>query len=280
MATDYTAIARRRIQRPSESKRRPRILVYGRNKKGKTRFSATAPNVLILDPESGTEQEKKINPDVWPVNDWQDMHDAYGFLKSQGKSPKTNQRYEWVSLDGGTRICAIALDFIRRQDQERDLSRKPTDVKIQDYGKANKMWEGMLHNFHSLRDIGIIITCQERMVEIANMEDMEEDEEATPAGYMYVPDLPKGARASVNQVVDVIGRIYVVRGTFTKRFRHPRTGEIIEKEVEHAKQRRLWIGPHEMYDTGFRSDFTLPDFIKEPTVPRLVRAMREGKVTD
>ena len=280
MATNYTAIARQRIIRPTESKRMPRILVYGRNKKGKTRLAATAPNVLMVDPEQGTEEERKINPDVWPVTTWQDMDDVYGYMKSDGKSPKTNEKYRWVALDGGTRITSMALDFIRNLDQERDLARKPTDVKIQDYGKANKLWEAMLHNFHSLRDVGIIITCQERMVEIANMEDMEGDDEATPAGYMYVPDLPKGARGPVNQIVDVIGRIYVVRGTFPKRFRDPRNGEVVVKEVENAKQRRLWIGPHEMYDTGYRSGFVLPDFIKDPTVPSLVRAMREGKVTD
>jgi hypothetical protein len=278
VAKDYAAIARARIHRPGEGGRKPRILIYGRNKKGKTRFCTTAPNVLILDPEDGTREEKKSNPDVWPVTQWQDLDDAYGFLKGGGKSPKTNQPYEWVALDGMTRIGAIAIRFIMDQEAERDLARKPSDTKIQDYGKANKMVEAVLHNFHSLRNIGIVLTAQERMVEIENMEDLGDDDEATPAGYMYVPDLSKGARAPLNQIVDVIGRIYVVRGDFTVKKRIKVDGVPKVKSVETKSQRRLWIGSHEMYDTGARSDFELPDFIKNPTVGSVVRAMREGKV--
>jgi hypothetical protein len=43
-------------------------------------------------------------------------------------------------------------------------------------------------------------------------------------------------------------------------------------------QRRLWIAPHELYDTGYRSEFVLPDFVPDPTVPRLIKLMREGRV--
>jgi len=274
---NYAAIARQRIHRPSATKRKPRFLVYGRNKKGKTRFGATAPNVLVVDPEQGTEEETRIDPDVWQISKWSDMDDVYGFLRSKdARSPLTNEPYQWVNLDGMTRIYGIARDFIRSIDMERDLSRKPSDTKIQDWGRANTLVEAMLHNFHALRHIGIVLTAQERMEIIVNMEDYEGDEEASAAGHMYVPDLPKGARSSLNQVVDVIGRIYVVRGEFESRYRDPKDQEVKTRTV--TKQRRLWIGPHEMYDTGIRSGFELPDYITNPTVPRLVRAMREGKV--
>jgi len=274
MAKDYLRIAQKAITRPSEKARKPRILVYGRNKKGKTRFCSTAPDVLIVDPESGTDEEKKLDPDTWPVTAWSDLDDVYGAMKSGLKSPHTKKPYRWVALDGMTRFASMALDFVSNQQAERDLTRRPGMIDQKTYGQANKMVEAMLHNFHSLRDVGIILTAQERMVEIVNMEDMGDDEDATPAGYMYVPDLPKGARAPLNQIVDCIGRIYVVRGEFTKKVK--RGGEVIEKEVK--SQRRLWIGPHEMYDTGYRSGYELPEFLKEPTVPSVVRAMREGKV--
>lgn len=280
MAKDYYAIARAKITTPTKSARKPRLFVYARNKKGKTRFSTSAPNVLILDPEDGTREERRTNPDVWPIEKWEDLHDAAGFLRSKAnKSPITGKPYEWCSWDGCTAISSIALNFIRSQEMERDLMRKPSDVKIQDYGRSNKMIEEAVNLFHGLRNIGIIFTAQERMVEIKNMEDID-DEEAAPAAYMYVPDLPKGARAPFNRVVDVIGRLYVVRGddlTVPKRFRKG-DGTIVTKEVPSKTQRRLWIGPHDMYDTGYRSDFQLPDFIKNPTVGSLVRAMREGKV--
>lgn len=274
---DYTAIARRRITSPSRSTRAPRIFVYGRSKKGKTRFSTTAPDVLILDPEDGTDGEKRRDPDTWPVDTWDDLVDAAGFLKSRAnKSPLTGRPYQWVSWDGTTRIAQIALNFIRRQEQARDLTRRPEDITQRDYGRANKMIEEAVHQFHALRDIGVIFTSQERMVEIENMEDGGDDEDSTPAGYMYVPDLPKGARAPFNQVVDVIGRIYVVRGDFTVKRRVRSGGQVTTKEVKTTTQRRMYIGPHEMYDTGFRSDYDLPSFITNPTVPLLVTAMRTG----
>jgi hypothetical protein len=275
---DYAAIARAKIARPGTG-RKPRFLIYGRNKKGKTRFCATAPGVLIADPEDGTTAETKLDPDVWPVTKWDDLDEIYNAVKSGIKSPKTNQPYEWIALDGMTRMLSMAIDFVSRQQAEKDITRQPTQTDQRTYGQANRMIESMLHNFHSLRNVGLIFTAQERVVEIENMEDLGDDEDASPASFMYVPDLTKGARAPLNQVVDVIGRIYVVRGEFTTTRRVKVGGVVQNKEVETKVQRRLFIGPHEMYDTGVRTGFNLPDFLKEPTVASLTRAMREGKVT-
>lgn len=276
MAKDYAAIARSKIARPGTG-RMPRFLIYGRNKKGKTRLCATAPDVLIADPEDGTTAETKLDPDVWPVTQWSDLDEIYHAVKGGIKSPKTGRPYKWVALDGMTRMLSMAIDFVSAQQAERDLTRKPNQVDQRTYGQANRMIEGMLHNFHSLRNVGLIFTAQERVVEIENMEDLGDDDDATPASFMYVPDLTKGARAPLNQVVDVIGRIYVVRGDFELKRRVKREGKILTKTIHTTTQRRLFIGPHEMYDTGVRTGFELPDFIKEPTVASLVRAMREGK---
>lgn len=285
MATkDYAAIAKRTITHPSAGDRMPRILVYARNKKGKTRFCTSAPDVLMLDPEDGTREEQKADPDTWPVSSWEDVHDAAGFLKSRAnKSPRTGRPYQWCAWDGVTRIYDVAMKFIRNRERERDLGSRTADGdKTQrDYGKANDLLKDALHQFHAIRNMGMIFTAQERMIEISSMEDLGDDEDATPAAYMYVPDLPKGARGPFNQVVDVIGRLYVVRGeglTVPKRFRKKGSNEVIIKQVPSSTQRRLWIAPHEMYDTGFRSDHELPDFIKNPTVETVTRAIRNGEV--
>lgn len=276
---DYAAIAKAKIAKPGNA-RMPRLLVYGRNKKGKTRFCATAPNVLICDPEDGTIAETKLNPDVWPITQWSDLDEVYQFLKAGGKSPSTGQPYQWVALDGMTKMLSMAIDFVSAQQAEKDLSRHPKQTDQRTYGQANRMLEGLLDNFHSLQNIGIIITTHERVVEIDNMEDLGDDEDASPTAYQYVPDLTKGARAPLNRVVDLIGRIYVVRGDFTIKRRVRSGGKVIEKEVETKIQRRLFVAPHEMYDTGYRSGYSLPDFIKEPTVASVIKAMREGKVTE
>lgn len=277
---DYAAIARNKITRPG-SGRMPRYLVYGRNKKGKTRFCATAPDVLICDPEDGTIAEKKLDPDVWHITQWTDLDDVYHFIKGGGKSPKSGQPYKWVALDGMTKMLAMAVDFIQSQLGDVDLTKKPTEQDQRRlYGRANKLIQGMLHNFHSLRQVGLIFTASERVVEIENMEDLGDDPDASPSSFMYVPDLSPGARAPLNQVVDLIGRIYVVRGEFTRKVRVRSEGKIVTKELTSSIQRRLFVAPHEMYDTGYRSGFELPDYITNPTVTSVGKALQDGKVTD
>jgi hypothetical protein len=268
---DYAAIARANIRKPSQSERGPRVLVYGRNKKGKTRFctSVGVGKILIIDPEDGTKHETKIDPDVWPVTSWDDINDIYMFLKTGKHS------YEWVALDGLTRITNMALRWVMNQEEERNLERKPNQVGKQDYGKSGEMVKGMLHNFDSLRSMGLIITTQERMREVEASG--EEDDDVGAVSHVFVPDLPAGVRSSVNSIVDVIARIYTVRGEFPRQFKKRGSDEVITKMVE-GVHRRLWLGNHNSYDTGYRSEYVLPDFISEPTLPKLIQLMKEGKV--
>lgn len=256
---DYAAIAASKIKRPSQSTRPPRFLIYARNKKGKTTFSTSAgqDNVLILDPEQGTEGMVKRDPHVWPIGTWTDMEDPINFLKSGDHS------YKWVSVDGLTRLSNLSLRYVMGVEEERDISRKPGMVQMRDYGKAGELMKEMMWRLHAL-PLGVIFTAQERMVE--NSDNPEEDDpDVESASMMYVPDLPKGARSAANSIVDVIGRLYTVK------LEHPKDPDL--KVV----QRRLWVEPHVAYDTGYRSDYRLPPFIKGPTVPKLVQLLREGK---
>lgn len=264
MPVDYAAIAAAKISSPSKrAERRPRVLVYGRNKKGKTRFGATAPNVLILDPEQGTDFERKIDPSVWHATSWDDCNEFYDFMKNWGKSPD-GVPYEWVNLDGLTKIHNMALTFVRGKAMETSLTRKPDAVTTPDYGKAGELLKGFLNNFHSLTNIGIIITAQERMLEV-EADDSSGDVDEEAGAFMFVPDLPKGTRSSVNAVVDVIGRIYTVKLQNPK---DPAGPDVIE--------RRLWLQPSAKYDTGFRSEYVLPPMLRQPTVPRLEALIRNG----
>lgn len=260
---DYAAIAKSKITRPSAIEERPpRILVYGRNKKGKSHFCATAPDVLIVDPEHGTDRLKKLDPNVWPITEWAEMDEVYKFLKL-GKHP-----YKWVALDPTTRIHNLSLTFVRSLAAERSLDERPKLIEKRHYGQAGELTKDMVWNFHQL-PLGIIYTAQERMIESSMG---EEDEDAEEPGALFVPDLPKGARAAINSIVDVIGRIYTVKTEIKVK----RGGEIVEKEVI---QRRLWLEPSAQYDTGYRSEFVLPAYLKNPTVPRLVELMTSGKVS-
>ena len=258
---DYSAIARKKITSPSKvaesggGVRRPSILVYSRNKKGKTRFCLTAGKgkVLIVDPERGTDRFLKADPDVWHLESWEETDDIYKFLRSGDHS------YEWVAFDGLTRISNMALRFVTRRAEEADLNRKPGQVTQRDYGNANELMKGLFYNFHTL-PIGVLYTAQERQIDAGESED--EDEDVEISNIQYVPDLPKGSRAAVNSIVDVIGRIYTVK--------------VPGEEGSNVVKRRLWLAPSVSYDTGARSEYKLPDYLENPTVPRLVRLI-EGK---
>ena len=265
MATkNYDAIARAKIRRPSQTKRRPRVLVYARNKKGKTHLCNSAPNVLILDPENGTDELKKSDPEVWPITSWLDLDEVYQWLKG---SKEARDKYEWIAVDGTTRMSNMALRYVMRQEEERNLERRPGFVEQRDYGKAGELFKGMLLNFQTLPQ-GIIYTAQERFVEVGDNGENDDDAENTTT--MFVPDLPKGARSTINSIVDGIGRLYVVNA---KKKVRVKGGEIVEREY---KQRRLWLTDHAQYDTGFRSEYDLPDYLKDPTVERLINLMRTG----
>lgn len=251
---DYAAIAAAKIRKPSDVTRMPSILVFARNKKGKSTFASTAPGVLMLDPEGGTDEMRKRNPDVWPIEEWSDLDDVHKFLRT-GK-----HEYEWVAPDGLTRMHRMALRFVMKMAEERDLDRRPGQITKRDYGEANEMVQQMIINFHSL-PIGVIYTAQERIVSSVGFDEEGDEEETT----MFSPDLPAGARAAINQVVDIMGRLYI------KKVKVKKKGKIVP-----ANQRRLYIGVHERYETGYRSEYDLPDEIKNPTIPKIVELMRAG----
>ena len=248
---DYAAIARQRIQRPADIKRLPKFHIYARNKKGKTTFalSAGVDRTLVLDPENGTDEMKARNPHVWPINTWTDIDDAYNFLRY------SEHQYQWVVIDGMTKFSNLSLKYVMKLGEERTLDRIPGIVQQRDYGKAGELMKDLIGRFHNM-PMGVVYTSQERQQDGG---DSEEDEDIEGIPSIYVPDLPKGVRSYVNSVVDVIGRLYVVR---------------VEDGEKTKPERRLWIGESLKYDTGFRSDFVLPDMVRAPTLPKLVRLMR------
>lgn len=261
--TDYKALAKKKIQDPGGGYRR--WLIYGRYKQGKTRFCSTAPNGLIIDPENGTREVPVGQAKVWPISSWSDMDDVFNALRTGELINETTRKpFEWVTVDNFTRIHNMALRFVMSQQEQRDLDRIPGQVQQRDYGKAGELTKGMLFNFHAL-PLNVIYTTGDRM-DSGGFDDSE-DEEVEVAEAKYVPDLPKGARAGVESIVDVIGRIYTVPVTVT------RNG----KEVK-GRQRRLWISPSEKYDTGYRSAHRLPDYLASPTVERLTTLITDGKV--
>lgn len=264
---DYLAVAKKKIITAQEVADYPKFLFYARKKQGKTTLALTAgtrEEVLVVDPEKGAQYKKNYNAIIWPVEQWEDMQDVYGALRTGKLSPKmlgkgkSDQPFKWVVIDGLTRINNFAVHYVRREQEERDLSRHPGFVDRRDYGKSGELLKQLLTNFHGLR-MGVIYTAQERMKSLG---DWDDDDDGEGAEYIFIPEIPDSVRNQVNSLVDVIGRVYTVK---------------VEKDGSKPKiERRLRIGVSERFDTGARSEFELPDVLRNPTVPKLQKLMAEG----
>jgi len=262
---NYLAVAKKHITTPSRLASWRRVLVYGRNKKGKSTFanSAGRAKTLELDCEHGTDTMLKSDPYVWHLTKWEEINDVVGAIRTGELSPKylglgpEEEPFSWLAPDTLTRFNNMALRYTMKLAEETNLDRRPGLVDRRDYFKSGELMKEMLMQFHGL-PINICYTAQERMKAIGGFDD---DEEAEESDYIMVPDLPDAVRGAANSWVEVIGRIYVVR---------------VEIKGKPKPQRRLQIGINEKYDTGYRSDFVLPDMIKNPTLPKLVKMMTEG----
>lgn len=266
---DYAAIAAEKMYRPGTHgpRKKRKFLLYARNKKGKTTFlmSAGVDNIIILDPEYGADKMEKTNPHLWPIERWEDIEDFKRWIKTDPWCPhckgEDKHKFEWVGVDGLTKIANMSLKFVMKLQEEKDLTRIPGMVAQKDYGKSGELMKDFFSTMHTL-DKGVIYTAQERQDAPFTAEEDEDFEEVTST---LVPDLPKGVRGAINGLVDVIGRLYVVH--------------IENEEGKRVPERRLWIGPSASYDTGYRADeLILPDMVRRPTVPKLVRLVTEGEL--
>lgn len=271
---NYLAMAKTKASTPSRRKSYRKIFVYARNKKGKTKLGLTAgrDNMIFGDPEMGTALMVNDDPFVWPLETWEDTQDYYGALRTGKLSPnhivqgESSTPFEWCSLDGLTKLHNMALKYVMKQQELKDLDRQPGMVQQRDYGKANELVKQLIINFQHLK-MNVYYTSQEKMMSADGKHDFSEDDDEdaeAPEAY-FVPALPDGIRGYMNSQAEVIGRLYVV------------TIDNPKKEGELVKQRRLQIGLHDKYDTGFRSDWSLPDVIKRPTLPKLVKLIEQGE---
>ena len=244
-------LAKKRIVKGGTTARNPQVLIYGRNKVGKTTFASTAPNVLIVDPEHGAEQSAP-GADLWPVQTWAEVIEAQQYALSSECS------YGWVCFDGLTRIHAMALQHVMGGRASTDLSKTPSLVQQRDYGAAGELVKGFLWQLAGAKS-GIIYTAQERLEESGDY-----DEQLLDSAYRQSVDLPKGVRFAVNSIVDVIGHLELKRKPVQK------GGEVIG----HRMIRELRVGPHPSLDTGYRSTAKIRATLTNPTIPTLLEHLK------
>lgn len=223
-----------------------KILVYGRNGKGKTRFAASAPKVLIIDVnEKGTRSARSFKGvKVIEISNWHDLAGVYWYLK------KGDHDFQSVAIDTLTGLQALCMDQVLYEGYERDQTKDPKTPTKRDWGTTAKLMGEEIHKFRNL-PMNVIFTAQERVT--------GDPEEGEPI--LVTADLPNGARTPALAAVEVIGRVY-------------------KQKVKNKKTKKsswkflMQVGDHEEYDTKDRT-YSLGNILVEPSVPKIIKASVE-----
>lgn len=246
----------------------PTIGIYAPQKVGKSLLSLTAApqgKLLIIDAQHGTDWmytlPERIRPHVWHVEKWSEWEEAYDFLRNEKHS------YTWVSNDTINKLHNYALRKVTGSEGDKPL---PAAISQPRRGAAGEHLKLMIDKFRKL-PMGVIFIANERVLEIKAGDssdrallDSEELEgittvEETAGEVKWVPDLPNDARKYFVAELDIIGRLFVVPSSNGQR------GE-----------RLLRLGPHALYETGYRSYYKLPETMTKPSIKRLVATI-QGK---
>lgn len=222
-----------------------KLLVYGKNGKGKTRLAASAPKVLIIDVnEKGTKSARSfVGAKVLPISTWADIGRAYWFLR-KGKHP-----FESVAIDTLTAMQNLCMSHVLGEEAERDPNKDAAMPRRQDWGKLAELMKHQLLNYRNL-PMHVIFTAQERQVG-----DLDEGEPI-----MHVPELTPGSRGTAMGSVDIIGRIY--------------KKELIVKQGK--KKVKKWetcllVGDHDEFETKDRTG-SLGRIVRAPSIPKMIEA--------
>lgn len=240
------ALVRKRIVPVSQADPYLKVLMYGRNGMGKTRFACTAPKPLLIDiQEKGTKSVRKYKGvEVYPARSWKEVVWAYWYLKAGG------HEYESVILDTLTGMQNVCMVQVLKESGDRDPTKDPKTATMRDWGKLAQLMKEQLLNFRNL-DMHVVFTAQERTYDNEEEERMER-----------VPDLSPGSRATATACVDVIGRIY------KKERRTALKGGKEKKEWE----TRVLFGPHEDFVTKDQTG-VLSRIEVEPSIPDILERM-------
>jgi hypothetical protein len=232
-----------------------KLLVYGRNGSGKTRFAASGPKCLLIDiHEQGTRSARgsgaKVfpNPNGKPIT-WPDIGQVYWYLAAG------NHPYETVAIDTVTAMNRLCLEMVMGEAEDRDPNREIGLPDRRAYGRAGELMRSQLLAFRNL-NMHVVFTAQERVIK----------DEDTDEPVLHTPDLPAGSRGIAMGSVGIIGRIYSQQ----VRVRNKTTKKIVERWED-----RLLVGPHEEYDTKDRTN-ALGSVVRRPTMTDIIRVWNEA----
>jgi hypothetical protein len=136
---------KKRIVPVSEAEEHLKMLVFGRNKQGKTYFAATAPKPFIVDiNEKGTKSVRHTGADVFHAKSWQDITFAYWYLH------EAKHKYKSVILDTLTGMQNVCMSHVLKKALDRDPNRPPKTPSQRDWGAMAEYMVPLILNYRNL----------------------------------------------------------------------------------------------------------------------------------
>lgn len=229
------------------------FLFYARNKRGKTTLCASASVIgktLIIDCEKGTASVKRRYPDaeVFKLTTFEEIDEIYWYLATQ------KHGYRFVAIDPITRLGQLCMEWVLRDKAQKDLSADPAGVTQQDWGKTAELMRNVIQRYKDLPGIFLMITAYERR--------RANDDEEGEYDFVIGPDAQPAVKGYLMGQMDVIGRLYA-------QAIHNDDEEGDDEEVV-VIERRMLFGPHEIYESGDRSD-NLPRVMRAPTMAKILK---------
>lgn len=251
--------AKAKITTPEESFKWLKMLAYGNNGKGKTRFGASGPKVMLIDcNEKGTLSIRHFEDvEVFHASVWTDIDLGFWWLKA-GKHDRLT-----VVIDNVTSAAQLCMNFVMDDEISRDATKDPAMAGKREWGKVAMLMKTTINNFRNL-DMHVVFLAQEKRGFVE-----DEDEEAPE----IFPAVSPSVRETLTAAVDIIGRMYVT--------------EVVKKVKVNGKIRkrtvpeyRMLLGPSERYVTKDRSEAGLPGIIRlddsHDNLSRLIERIKKG----
>lgn len=241
---------KRRIVPVSEAQPHCRVLLYGRNGKGKTRIACGAPGTLVIDVnEEGTKSIRNYpGVDVFHAKKWADVIWAYWFLR------EGNHDYTTVVVDTLTQLQKLCMALVLKLGEDRDPNRPPKTPAQRDWNQMSERMRPVIFDFRNL-PMNVVFVCQER-------QDKRQESEDGDVLVRYVPDLSPAVRGDAMTSVDIMGRVYRAR---------TRVGKGKKEKIKW--ETRMLVGDHEDYETKDRTN-QLGYIVRNPTMPMLIEASK------
>ena len=223
-----------------------KIALYGRSGTGKTTVAGTAPGpIIFLDVrDKGTDSVRNVlAAKVFLIESWDDIEEAYWYLKENPKGYKT------AVLDTVTQLEVMALTKVKGNDS-------PNTSRNQ-FGAAAGLMKTWILLYRDL-DMTVIFNCQDRQK--SNGDDTDDGDLAPEVGPYLMPSVVK----VLNAAVGIIGQ------TFIREAEVKIKGKATRKRIHFSMR----LGPNTQFITKIRrdkslSDIEIPAFIDNPTYQKL-----------